>query len=382
VDFDWSGEQSELRRSLREFAKNELNQDLLLRDQVGQFDSNGWEKCGAMGIQGFPYSVEHGGQGATAVDTVVAMEALGYGSRDNGLLFSINAHMWAGTTPLHEFGTPEQKDRWLPGLCNGSLISGQAITEPDSGSDAFALATTIERDGSDYVLNGAKAFITNAPIADLMVVFATVDKTKGWAGLCAIVVEKGTAGMHVEAPYEKMGLRTSPMSGLVFDNCRVPAGNLIGKVGAGMVIFNHSIEWERGMILASAIGTMERTLEECVSFANSRSQFGRSIGQFQAISHRIADMKVRLENSKLLIYRLASMRDRGRATSLEAALAKYYVSEAWVQSSLDAVQIHGGAGYLQESQIERQVRDSLASRIYSGTSDIQKNVIARHLGLR
>jgi alkylation response protein AidB-like acyl-CoA dehydrogenase len=364
-----------------EFGKKELNNEVLSRDATGEFDFDGWRSCGVLGVQGMPFSEEYGGQGASVLDSTLAMEGLGYGSSDGGLLFSLNAHMWAGTTPIDRFGTPEQKQRWLSGLCDGTIVSGQAITEPDSGSDAYSLSATLRADGPNFVLDGSKTFITNAPIADIVVVFASVDRSKGWAGLCAIVVEKDTPGMEIEPSYEKMGLRTSPMSGLRFDGCVVPADNLIGKVGSGMVIFNHSIEWERSLILASAIGTMERILEECISYANDRSQFGTSIGKFQSVSHRIADMKVRLETARMLLYRTSWLRDQGKATAMDASMVKYYVSEAYVQSCLDAVQIHGGSGYMKETGAERELRDALASRIYSGTSDIQKNLIARNLGL-
>ena len=381
MDFSFSEEQEDFRASLVDFAKKELNRDLLHRDAVGEFDSEGWKKCGALGLQGLPFDEVYGGQGASALTTVLAMEALGYGSRDNGFLFSLNAHMWAGTTPIDRFGTDKQKKKWLPGLCDGSIVSGQAITEPDTGSDAYALATTVRADGDDFILNGSKIFVTNAPIADIVIVFASIDRSKGWAGLCAFVVEKGAQGMEVEPAFDKMGLRTSPMSGLSFNECRVPGENLIGKVGSGMVIFNHSIELERSCILASAVGTMERQVEECVAYAKQRKQFGQSIGKFQGVSHKIAEMKVRLETSRLLLYRLAWLRDQGKATSLDASSVKYYLSEAWVQASLDAVQIHGGSGYMKETNVERDVRDALASRIYSGTTEIQKNVIARNLGL-
>lgn len=381
MNFSWTEEQAEYRATVAEFATNELNNDVIGRDERAEFDAAAWKKCASFGIQGLPFSTDHGGQGASALETIMAMEALGYGSRDNGFLFSLNAHMWAGTTPIERFGTDEQKERWLPGLFDGSLISGQAITEPDSGSDAFGLSTTVRAEGTDFVLNGAKTFITNAPIADIVVVFASIDRSKGWAGLCALVVERDTPGMTVEPNYHKMGLRTSPMSGLSFDECVVPGANLIGKVGSGMIVFNHSIEWERSCILASVLGTMDRKVGECVAYANERKQFGQSIGKFQAVSHKIAEMKTRLETSRLLLYRLGWLRDQGKATSLDASMAKYYVSEAFVQSSLDAVQLHGGVGYMKEAHIERDVRDALASRIYSGTSEIQKNVIARNLGL-
>lgn len=381
MHFSWTEEQAEYRATVVDFAKKELNRDILARDDKAEFDSEGWKKCGAFGIQGLPFSADYGGQGAPALTTVMALEALGYGCRDNGLLFSLNAHMWAGTTPIDRFGTEEQKRKWLPGLCDGSLIGGQAITEPDHGSDAYALTTTVRAEGSNFVINGSKTYVTNAPVADMVVVFATIDRSKGWAGLCALIVERDTPGMYIEPNFHKMGLRTSPMSGLSFDECVVPAENLIGKVGSGMVIFNHGIEWERSCILATAVGSMERQIEDCVEYAKQREQFGQPIGKFQAISHKIADMKVRHETSRLLLYRLGWLRDEGKATASDAALAKYYISESYVQSSMDAVQIHGGAGFMKETEVERDVRDAMASRIYSGTSEIQKNVIARYLGL-
>jgi alkylation response protein AidB-like acyl-CoA dehydrogenase len=381
VDFSWTEEQLDYRAAVVEFAKNELNNDVAGRDERGEFDRDAWKKCGAFGLQGLPFSEEHGGQGASALTTVMAMEALGYGSKDNGFLFSLNAHMWAGTMPLETFGTEEQKERWLPGLCDGSLISGQAITEPDTGSDAYALHATVRRDGDDFVLNGTKTYVTNAPVADIVIVFASIDRSKGWAGLCAFIVETDTPGLVVESSFDKMGLRTSPMSGMSFNDCVVPGENLIGKVGSGMMVFNHSIEWERSCILASTVGTMERKLEECIAYANQREQFGQSIGKFQSVSHKIAEMKTRLETSRLLLYRHAWNRDQGKATAMDSSMVKYYLSEAFVQTSLDAVQIHGGSGYMKETEVERDVRDALASKIYSGTTEIQKNVIARNLGL-
>jgi alkylation response protein AidB-like acyl-CoA dehydrogenase len=378
VDFALDEDQIAYRTAVLSFAERELNRDLIRRDAAGEFDREAWNKCGAFGIQGLPFPVEYGGQGATALTTIIAMEALGRGSRDNGLLFSLNAHMWSGAMPILRFGTEEQKRKYLPGLCDGSLISVQGMTEPGSGSDAYSLATTARREGETFVLNGSKMFITNAPVADVFIVFASVDRSKGWAGLCAFIVDRDSPGLSVGSNFNKMGLRTSPMSELAFD---VPATNLLGTVGSGMMVFNHSIEWERSCILACLVGSMERQLEECVAFAKNRRQFGQPIGKNQAVSHRIVDMKVRLETSRLLIYRLGWMRDQGSATALDASIVKYHLSEAFVASSLDAVQIHGALGYMTETQIERDVRDALASRIYSGTSDIQKNIVARNLGL-
>lgn len=381
MDFSWTDEDLAYRESVVAFARRELNNDRIARDLNSVFDEVAWRKCGEFGIQGLPFPTEYGGQGASALTTVFAMEALGYGSRDNGLLFSLGAHQWAGTSPISRFGTEEQKQRWLPGMCNGSLVGGQAISEPDFGSDAYSLRTTVRKDGDFLILDGAKTFVTNAPVADLLVVFATIDRSKGWAGLCAVVVERDTAGMVIHPKMDKMGLRTSPMAEVTFEDCRVPAENLLASVGAGMIVFNHSIEWERSCILACAIGSMERQLEESIAYAKNRRQFGKPIGDFQAVSHKIVDMKTRLETSRLLLYRTAWLRDQGKATALDASMVKYLISENFVHSSMDTLQIHGGSGYMKETELERDVRDSLASRIYSGTTDIQRNVIAQRLGL-
>jgi alkylation response protein AidB-like acyl-CoA dehydrogenase len=312
---------------------------------------------------------------------MLAMEALGYGCRDNGLIFSLNAHMWSCATPIARFGTENQKRKYLPGLCDGSLIGVQGMTEPESGSDAFSLATSAAPKADGWLLKGSKTFITNAPVADLFVIFATIDRSKGWAGLTAFLVERHTPGLTVGEPFHKMGIRTSPMTELAFDGCWVPAESVLSKPGGGMMVFNHSMDWERSCILAHAVGTMERQLEETVAYAQQRVQFGESIGRFQAVSHKIVDMKVRLEAGRLLLYRLGWMKAQGRPTPIDTAMVKLFLSESWVQSSLDALQIHGAFGYMVESEVERQLRDALASRIYSGTSEIQRNLIARNLGL-
>lgn len=381
MDFSWSDEQLALRNSIIEFAQRELDDDLEARDAASTFSRELWNKCASFGIQGLPFPVERGGQGADTLTTVLALEALGYGCRDNGLLFSINAHMWSAAMPVSRFGTDYQKERYLEGLCDGTLIGVQGMTEPDSGSDAFSMGTTARLHRDRYLLNGSKTFITNAPIADVFVVFASIDRTKGWAGLAAFLVDRGSPGLEVGEPFHKMGLRTSPMSSLFFDNCEVPVENLLGSTSSGMMIFQHSIEWERSFILASAIGSMQRQLDRSVEYAREREQFDQPISKFQAVSHRLVDVKVRLEAGRQLLYRLAWLRDNNLATPLDAAMVKLFLSETLVASSLDALQTFGGYGYLTETGFEREVRDALASRIYSGTSDIQRNVIARQMGL-
>ncbi|MDQ3974584.1 MAG: acyl-CoA dehydrogenase family protein [Actinomycetota bacterium] len=381
MDFEWSDEQREYRDVVVRFAQRELADDVIGRDHRGEFPWEAWKRCADFGIQGLAVPADYGGAGADALTLILAMEALGYGCPDNGLIFSLNAQMWACEHPLAKFGSEEQKRRWLPSLCDGSLIAAHGMSEPGSGSDAFALKTTATQDDGHYVLSGSKTFVTNAPVADLFLVFATTDATRGFAGLCAFLVERGTPGFSVGQPLHKMGLRTSPMSELFFDDCPVPAANLLGRPGGGMAIFTSSMERERSLILACTIGTMQRQLERCITHARERRQFGQPIGRFQAVSHRIVDMKVRLETARLLLYRLGWLLDQGRPAALESALAKLYLSECFVQSSLDALGVFGGYGYMTEYELERDVRDAVGSRLYSGTSDIQKNLAARFLGL-
>jgi hypothetical protein len=381
MDFAWSPEQQALKESVKNFARNELGKGLMERDKEGTFSFEDWKKCADFGIQGLPIPKEYGGSGSDVVTTALVMEGLGYGCRDNGLIFSINAQMWTCEIPILIFGTEEQKGKYLPVLCNGEWIGGNSITEPDSGSDAFSLRTKAERVGEKYVLNGRKTFSTNGSIADLMVVFATVDPSKGFMGVTGFLVEKGMRGFSVSKDIEKMGLRTSPTAELIFEDCEIPIENRLGKEGGGSAIFNTSMEWERCSILASALGAMEFQLDRCVKYARERRQFGKAIGKFQGVSHKIAEMKVRLEAAKLLLYRVAWLKEQGKRVSLDAAIAKIFVSESFVKSSLDAIQVHGAYGYSTEFEVERDLRDSIAGTIYSGTTEIQKNIIAGLLGL-
>jgi alkylation response protein AidB-like acyl-CoA dehydrogenase len=381
VEFTLTDDQQRLRDAVVRFSTEELNDDLIQRDAESVFSLEAWKKCAAVGLQGLPVPEEYGGASADALTIIVAMEALGYGCRDNGLIFSLNAQMWSCETPIARFGSEEQKRRYLPGLCDGSLIGVQCMTEPGSGSDAFSMRATGRRTDGGFVLNGTKTFITNAPVADVFVVFVSTDPAKGFAGVSAFLVDRDMYGVAVGAPFHKMGLRTSPMSEVVFTGCEVASSALLGPEGAGAAIFNHSMDWERSCILASAVGTMQRQLERAIAYAKERKQFGQPIGKFEAVSHRIAEMKLRLETSRLLIYRLGWLKQNGKPAPLDSALVKLHLSESFLRSSLDTLQIHGGYGYMTESEIEREVRDAVASSIYSGTSDIQRNLIAAHLGL-
>ena len=255
------------------------------------------------------------------------------------------------------------------------------MTESGSGSDAYGLATTAERKGNKYLLSGGKMFVTNGPIADVVVVFATLDRAKGARGITAFLVEKDFPGLSVIRKVEKMGLRTASMGELALKNCEVPAENRLGKEGAGIAIFTHSMEWERSCIVAGAVGAMERQLEDCIRYARKRQQFGKPIGKFQLVASKIVDMKIRLETAKTLLYKVGWLKKEGRAVLMESAMAKLYISESWVQSCLDAIQIHGGYGYLTEFEVERELRDALGSKLYSGTSEIKRLIISQCLGL-
>ncbi len=381
MDFKWSKDQQALREAVVELAQAELNEGLHERDEREEFNRGGWNKLAAFGIHGLPIPAEYGGMGLDALTTVGVLERLGYGCRDNGLIFSINAHMWTVGMPLLAFGTDEQKARFLPKLCAGELVGANAMSEHESGSDAYSLTTTAENRGDHYLLNGSKTWVTNGPIADLIVVFATVDRDKGPNGVTGFLVEKGAKGLSVGGKLRKMGIRTSPMCEVFFDDCEVPVENRLGREGAGKNLFTHSMTWERACILASAVGSMERLLETSIAYARQRKQFGQSIGKFQMVQSRVVDMKLRLEAARSALYRAAAQRDSGKSIFLEAALAKLQISESWVRCAEDALQIHGGYGYMRESEIEMELRDAVGSRIYSGTSEIQRSIIASLLGL-
>jgi alkylation response protein AidB-like acyl-CoA dehydrogenase len=381
MDFTWSEEQLKFKKTIIEFAQKELNDNVLERDASSSFSHENWLKCAQIGIQGLVVPEEYGGVGADLLTAVLVMEGLGYGCRDGGLTFGLSAQMWSVQPTILDFGSEPQKKKYLPGLCRGELIGAYGMTEPDSGSDAFSLRTTaIKKDGG-YILNGTKSQITSASLADFAIVFATIDPELGKWGVSAFVVGKDTPGFEVSHRMEKMGLRTAPIGDLVFEDCFIPEDNRIGPEGAGPSIFNKSQEWERALILASQLGAMERQLEQAIQYANDRRQFGQSIGKYQSVSNRIADMKVRLETARLLTYQAAWLKSMGKPMMLEAALAKLQLSECFVASSLDAIRIHGGYGYLTEFEVERDLRDAIGGTLHGGTSDIQRNIIARLLGL-
>lgn len=380
MDLEPSEEQRDLCRAVGAFGTT-LNDGLAERDRRASFDRARWARCAEFGLLGLPIPPEWGGSGQSLTTSLLAMEALGRACRDNGLVFSLNAQLWAVELPILRFGTPAQRARYLPPLCRGEWIGAHAVTEPGSGSDAMALTTRAVRDGDHYVLTGAKTFVTNGPVADVALVFATVAPEARVAGVTAFLVERGTPGLSVSEPIPKMGLRTSPMGELALDGCRVPAAQRLGAEGSGMAIFSAAMEWERACIFAAHLGAMEWLLDETIAYARERQQFGQPIGRFAPVADAIVDAKIAIEAGRLLLYRVGARKDAGKDAVLDAAIAKLFVSEAHVRQALAAIRIHGGYGYTTELGVERELRDAIPGTIYSGTSEMQRKVIARLLGL-
>jgi len=382
VEFELNEEQRILRDSVLRFAEAELNGNIRVRDRDHEFPRELWLKCGTMNLQGLPVPPELGGAGLDPLSSAIALEALGHGCRDGGLVFSICAHLLACVVPIWKHGSAEQHARYLGRLCDGSLIAANAMTEPQTGSDAFAMTTRAVPEGEGFRISGTKIFCSNGPIADIVVTYALTDPAKGYhGGVTAFLIESSRPGFSVGQRFEKLGLRTSPISEVVFNDVIVDGEAVLGRVGGGSAIFAQSMDWERALLGATHLGTMQHLLEQATDYARTRKQYGQIIGKFQAVSHRIAEMKIRLEAARWLVYRAASRLDRAHDAGFDASIAKVFVSEALVESALATVQTLGGYGFMVEYDAERILRDAVGSTIYSGTSDIQRNIIARWLGM-
>lgn len=381
MDFTLTQQQRELRAKVIRFAQENLAGQAAELDRNGMFDEPGWKACAEFGALGWLVPEEYGGSGLDPLAAAVAHEALGYGCADNGLVFAINNHVFACVVYLLDHGSAEQRARWLPLLSDGSMVGAHAMSEPGAGSDMLSMQTRARRVGDKFVLSGTKTFISNAPRADLFIVFArTADSGDPQRALSAFIVPRDTPGLGVR-PIAKAGLRGTPMGEVTLDNCRVPADCMLGTEGAGYQLFLAGAVWERGFMFASQVGVLARILDRCVQHAGSRKQFGRPIAEFQGVSHKIADMAVRLELARLLLYKVGWLRAQGRLAIQEASMLKLHVSEALSAGALDAMQIHGARGYVEEGGVERELRDALAGTIYAGTSEIQRSVIAGFLGL-
>jgi alkylation response protein AidB-like acyl-CoA dehydrogenase len=381
MDFALTEEQTALRARVLAFARERIGGKAAEHDRDETFDEDGWRTCAEFGVQGWPVPVEYGGSGYDPLTTIVACEALGYGCRDNGLVFAVENHLWACVIYLLLHGNAEQKAAFLPRLADGGLVGAHALTEPEAGSDVLSLRTRAERRGDHYLLTGTKCFISNGPRADLYVVFARTGESGGQRDLSAFLVPRDTPGLELRRTISKAGLRGTLMGELAFDEARVPAANLLGAEGSGYPLFTSTIEWERGFMAATQVGRAQRILDDCVTWAGERIQFGRAIGSYQAVSHRLADMRVHLELARLLLYKVGWLKQQGRMALLESAILKLFTSESLLSAALDAVRVHGARGYVADLPVERELRDALGCAIFGGTSDIQRNVIASLIGV-
>ena len=381
MDFSWTDEQLAFQQKVRDFADEHLNKDTLGENERGDFSWEKWRACAEFGIQGLHVPVEYGGSGRDILSTLLAMEGLGYACRENGFPYAINSQMWSLQPALLKFGNEDQKKKYLPPLCRGEWIGAFGITEAETGSDSYSMQTSAVKCDGGYVINGHKSYITNAPNAEFAVIFAVTDPSQGRWGISAFIVENGTQGFTRSAVRSKMGLRTAHMGDLSLEDCFVEESQRLGAEGAGMSMFTTAMESERGYVFASQLGRQQRQLEESIEYARKREAFGQPIGKFQSVANRIVDMKLRLETARLLLYKLAWLDDNGKSLSIDASLAKLQLSETFVDSSMDAIRVQGVRGYLSEFEVERDLRDGIGGLIYSGTSDIQRVIVARLLGL-
>ncbi|MEX0329183.1 MAG: acyl-CoA dehydrogenase family protein [Ruegeria sp.] len=336
-----------------------------------------WKAVADFGLLGLITPQEFGGAATTAHDFVQHMSAFGHGCSDNGLALGINAHIWTIQHLLIRFGSPEQKDVYLPGMLAGETIGAFALTEPSSGSDALSVSTTAIETDNGYVLNGLKSFIGMAPVCDLAVVFANTAPDKGRWGLSAFLVNADDAGFQKVEAQPKMGLTSVPMGQLLLKDCFVPAARRIGPEGVGSAIIQTVLNWERCFILTSQVGAMTRQLEECAAFTTNRQSFGQNIAEYQSVSNRLADMRVRLETCRLMLNHAAELYDTNQPLTQFAAMVNLHISEAFLSSSMDTMRTFGGRGYLQGSEASLDLNDAMGGVIYSGTSDIQRQIIAK-----
>lgn len=381
MDFALSPEQESFYDTVVKFAADVVAGEAGQRDRDGRFDRAVWDACGELGLCGLPISEAYGGSGADCVTTALALEALAYGGKDAGLGLSLGAHLVIGSKPIELHGTEAQKAHYLPRLASGEWIGAFGITEPEAGSDTAALRSTGRRESDGWVLNGTKTFITNGPVCDVFTVVVRTDpQASAGAGMTAFILDGDTPGLSAGAELDKMGNRSSPTSEMVMTDVWVPDSQRLGGEGTALwqVAFE-CFDWERTVMLGSAIGGMDRQLADCLAYAAERETFGKPIAAYQAISHKLADMKIRLETARLALRYAAWLKDEGKPHMVEASLAKAHVAECAAASADDAIQLHGGWGYIKEFDVERAWRDAKLTSLGGGTTEIQKLVIARTL---
>lgn len=344
-------------------------------------DRANWRIAGELGLLSLCLPRQYGGSGMGALDTALVLEAFGTACPDTGFAFAVSAHLLACALPVASFGNDQLRNELLPGLCDGSVIAANAMTEGGAGSDSSALSTRAERVPAGYRLTGEKSFASNAPVADVVVTYAVTDPTAGFLGVSAFAVPTELAGVGRGEPFVKMGLTSCAAGTVSFDAVKIADHHVLGEPGQGAAIFQHSMLWERGCLFGIYLGMMRRQLDATVQHIKARRQFGQRLADFQAVSHRVVDMVQRLDSARALLYRACSLIDSGRPAEYAVAQSKLAVSEAAVANSIDAVQLFGGQGYLRSGGVEQQLRDSIPATLFSGTSEIQRELIAQGVGL-
>ncbi len=377
MDFTYTEENELIRKTAREFAEEKLAPGVAERDRDMIYPREQLRELADLGFFGVFFPEEYGGAGMDSVSYCIAVEELSRVDASVGVIISVTNSLCA--YPIFTFGTEEQKQKFLVPLASGQKLGGFCLTEPGAGSDAAALTTTAVRDGDDYIVNGAKHFVTSGKNGDIFVVTVVTDKEKGVKGTSSLIIEQGTPGMQVQPPEHKLGIRGSDTHAIVFEDCRVPVANRLGEEGDGFKVAMSALDSGRMGIAAQALGIAQASLDASLQYVHERQQFGKYLKDFQAIQFKLADMETRINAARLLLYQAAAKKDRGERFTKEAAMAKVYCSETAMWAATEAVQIHGGYGYTVEYPVERFMRDAKITEIYEGTSEVQRIVIAANL---
>ena len=377
MEFDLKEHQQMIKETARDFAEKELKPLAGKLDEEASFPTENVKKLGELGFMGMMVPEEFGGAGLDSVSYAIAVEEISRGCASTGVIMSVNNSLVC--QPIFEWATPEQKKKFLPDLARGKKLGAFSLTEPEAGSDAGNLQTTAVLSGDNYVINGTKIFVTSGGRADVVLLFASTDKTLKAKGLTAFLIEKGMPGFKIGKKENKMGIRASETAELVFEDCKVPKANVLGQPGQGFKIAMKTLDGGRIGIAAQAVGIAQACLEAAVKYSKERKQFGKPICEFQAIQWMLANMAVEVDAARFLTLRAAYTKDKGISYSKEAAMAKLFASETAVKSAINAVQVHGGYGYMKEYDVERYFRDAKITEIYEGTSEVQRLVIAASL---
>lgn len=377
MDFSLNNKENLFLQMIREFAEKEVKPLAAEIDEQERFPLETVEKMAKTGIMGIPIPKEHGGMGGSNLMYSIAVEELSKVCATTGVI--VSAHTSLCTAPILEHGTEEQKQKYLPKLASGEWIGAFGLTEPNAGTDAASQQTTATLDGDEWILNGNKIFITNAEYAHVYIIIAMTDKSQGTRGISAFILEKGTKGFSTGKKELKLGIRGSATAELIFDNCRIPKANLLGKVGGGFGIAMKTLDGGRIGIAAQALGIAQGAMDATVKYTRERKQFGKAISQYQNTQFQLADLQTKIEAARLLVHSAATKKDLKQSFSADAAMAKLFAAETAMETTIKAVQFHGGYGYTREYPVERMLRDAKITEIYEGTSEVQRMVIAAQL---